>query len=166
MTVQEKIKKIKDTERILKAITLCEEDLFETVELEELTDEYVYLDSDYQYGEYEAYDHEGKVVFAKPLNEENDFGKVVIIPHDVTEEEYEIISNESTKSSNGLANLLLVTGITVLSVLALFLVVTIIQTIRNGAFTFMGFLQLLVLYAVTPVLLSVIAFAVSKMLRK
>jgi hypothetical protein len=34
MTVQEKIKKIKDTERILKAITLCEEDLFETIELE------------------------------------------------------------------------------------------------------------------------------------
>ena len=166
MTVADKIELIKLEENIFKAINLCELDLFDTLELEELTDAYELVETDIQYASFDAYKYDGKIVFVKALNDENGFGKLVIVPHEVTDEEYEIVLKSLNKPTNKLATTLTVMGFVGLFLVVFSFVVTIISAISTSSISLDSLLYVIVSAYLSPTLLSLIAMGIAKRIKK
>ena len=162
--VNDLIQKIENEKKARKAIKLCDLDLVEVEEVEELDESYREVEIDFQYGKYIAYEKDGKIVFVKSLNEENNYGKKILIPHNVSDEEYSIILNCNAEKSRTLAHI--ISGFAIFStfLISIFFVVIIIKLIKQEL-NFADFLSICIT-CLTPVFLTLFAFAAAKKLKE
>lgn len=159
--VNDAIQKVIDEKETLKAIKLCEIDLFEMLEVEELDDTYITLDLDIQYGKFKAFRRNNKIVFVKALNEENGFGKLVLIPEEVTEEEYSILNEGYKKKSNALYKFLQTISFVTYALVVLY----VILEIANNGFSLYTFLQTFFWLGLPSTLLASICLGIAKILK-
>ncbi len=98
--IEEMIKQDKLEKEILKKLNIILNGLYETYDIEEVNDEYVLLETDVNTKGYEVYLKNEQILFAKPLNAENDFGRIIYIADELSADEYDFLLEKNKKQNN------------------------------------------------------------------
>jgi len=162
-TIQKQMQAKKSEVEIFRAIKKCTLGYYERLELEELDATYQEIeDAEIAYENFSSYFLNGEVVFVRVLNPENGFGKEVLIPEKMNEEEYNFIVSQ-VKEKDYPAFFFKV-GLVCLIVIGLLLIISIVDNFR-GATTVGDFL--VTFYFLTPpIIMSIILMALCKFNKK
>ncbi|MCL2521816.1 MAG: hypothetical protein FWE36_03040 [Erysipelotrichales bacterium] len=161
--IQKRMQTKKAEVEIFRAVKKCTLGYFERLELEELDASYQEIeDAEIAYENFSSYLLNGEVVFVRVLNPENGFGKEVLVPEKMSEEEYNFIVSDVKEKDY--PNFFFKVGLVCLIITSLIMIVSIVDNLRTGL-SVNAFLVSFYFFA-PPIFLSIILLALCKFQKK
>lgn len=129
--IEEMIKQDKLEKDIKRGIDIITAGLYEESDVENIDESYLSVETDVKTKGYEVYLKDDKVVFAKSLNVENNFGKKIFIPDVLSDDEYQFLVSRNVKKTSN--KFFLIMGYFFMCFITLGIILNLVDLIKRGS---------------------------------